>query len=321
MAYYTGTANSYADLRSSLLTHAQADGWVLTGDVLSKEGVFFRITATAESVACLGCESNAVGNPAPHVVQIGRMVNYTMYGTLYRREISWPCTYHVFGFDSELYLVVNYDLVRYQWMAFGKTTLSVPGKGGWCGATYGSVPGNHGPTTGAARFIGIGPSDGGFWGAPAGLTSAALFWVTGYHYQPAAWNWFVNHDLDGLGWYFAPGGNAPSRDFIGIRYLSELLTRQPNLWNSEAALLPLRCYIERPSFKSSMLVDLAHARHVRLDNCEPGDVLTIGPDRWMVFPWYTKDAARRNGTAYSTSDLSGTDHSGTLGWAIRYEGP
>lgn len=301
MAYYSGTASSLADLRTALLTHAQADGWVLTGDVLSKAGVYFQILVTAKNITCLGCEDNAVSNPAPGVVQIGTVWEKTGYTT---RLISFPCNYEVFGFTQELYLVVNYDVDTYQWMAFGKSSVAgLPGQGGWCGATIGSsVPdgGTEGP-------ISIGPTQGG---SSYPTTSGALFW-TSISTQACARNAWVNSGLDSHGWTWK-GAAADSP--IGIRHLSPLVALQPSSWNSESTLLPLRAYKERPSYKSSLVADLVNARIFRIDNMAPGDILTLGPDQWKVYPWHRKNILVRDG-GIST----GVNHSGTFGWAIRYE--
>lgn len=273
------------------------------GRVLSKSGVFFRIGERATNITCLGCESNVVANPAPGVVSIGRIFQSSVYGN---RDISYPCNYEVFGFAQELYLVANYDVDSYQWMAFGKSTVpGLPGQGGWCGASLGVL--------GEAYFsypnpIYILPAGGGT--VNNGNTTAALFWTTLANLSSAQNGW-VNHGLDAHGWTW--NGTAASIP-VGIRHISTLVTTQPSAWNSEAVLLPIRAYKERPSYKSSLIADLANARLVRVDNLAPGDILTIGSDRWKTFPWYRRDITARDGG-------SGINHSGTFGWAIRYEGP
>jgi hypothetical protein len=301
MAYYSGTAASLTALRTALLTHAQADGWVLTGDVLSRAGVFFQIQETATNVTCLGCEDNAVLNPAPNVVSIGRIYQRSGYPT---REMTFPCNYEVFGFAQELYLVANYDTDSYQWMGFGKST--VPGlikPGGWCAATIGLFA----VQTARADAIDITAIGGGGYDC----TTAAAFWHTGgTNWSPVRNSW-VNHGLDGHGWtYNGTLSSVPP----GIRSSVPLIGVQPSVWNSESTLLPIRAFKQRPSFKSSMIVDLSNARHFRVDNVTPGDIITIGSDKWQVFPWYRKNLAVRNGGFE-------INHTGTFGWAIRYEGP
>lgn len=318
MAYYSGTANSLTALRTALLTHAQADGWTLTGNVLSKAGVFFQIDETATNIRCLGCESNAVANPAPGVVMIGRIYAQSGYPT---REITYPCNYEVFGFAEELYLVVNYDSDAYQWLSFGKSSVpGLPGQGGWCAAIIGSAIPNHAPPGGYISgpvYLDM--------GGPSGITTAggafsacAIAGNVTNSVLTLALNIHVNSGLDGDGWKpWAGTGYLP----IGMHACSELLWQQPSAWNSESALLPIRLYKQRPSFRISSILDLAHARYIRMDNLAPGDVLTLGGDRWKVFPWYRKDAARRNGSGTAVAGVFSYNHTGTFGWAIRYEGP
>lgn len=311
MAYYSGTAASLTALRTALLTHAQADGWTLTGNVLSKAGVYFNITETATHISCIGCESDAVANPAPEAVRIGRIWAAAGSPT---REIVFPCNYEVFGFARELYLIVNYDVTRYQWLAFGKSTAHVPGAGGWCGATGGSTTSANKSAYGNDYILHIRPDAGGT--SSYNTNCCALFWNSVGSLSSARNAW-VNHGLDGHQWMW---GSATNSAQIGIRHNTPLNSTQPSAWSSESVLLPIRAYKERPDYKSSLIADLEHARLVRLDNLSPGDVLTIGSDKWKVFPWYTKNAAQRDGPV----DASGggpLDHSGTLGWAIRYEGP
>lgn len=278
------------------------------GRVLSKAGVFFRIGETATNITCLGGESNTVTNPAPGTVQIGKIYERSGYPI---REISFPCNYEVFGFSQELYLVVNYDIDSYQWMAFGKTTVpGIPGQGGWCGATLGSLIAN-GEFNGVYEPISYwhNTNDSLYINASY-QTTAQLFGGSGSPGKsyPTYKNAWVNHGLDGHGWGYGtdyPPGTLPSL---------ELQWQQPSVWNSEATLLPMRSYKQRPSFKISLLTDMEHSRRIRIDNLSPGDILVLGSDKWKVFPWYVKNSAVRNGAGAA-------NHSGTFGWAIRYEGP
>ena len=43
MAYVTGAAASFADLKTAIQNAATANGWTLTSDVLSKDGCFFKL--------------------------------------------------------------------------------------------------------------------------------------------------------------------------------------------------------------------------------------------------------------------------------------
>lgn len=282
------------------------------GRVLSKNGTFFRLGYTATNVTILGGENNLVANPAPNVVSVGRLWARTGQTT---REITYPCNYEVFGFAQELYMVINYDVDSYQWMAFGKTTVpGIPGQGGWCGATMGAYTG---PTTETATVapIRMDLMGGGLsnTGGPKQI-APALFWYRNTStnlFNPECRNVWVNSNLDSHGWKW---GATADYEPIGARAIGRMLSMLPNGWNSETVLLPIRGFKERESYKASLVADLQHARYTRVDNHAPGAIITIGSDKWKLFPFYRKDLTARD---------AGTNinHTGTLGWAIRYEGP
>ncbi|WPP47086.1 hypothetical protein [Pseudomonas sp. AN-1] len=305
MAYYTGTANDMAALRQVLIDACVLEGWSWDAgaEVLSKGGLYLRATLSADGLSLLGRTSAAAGS-APNAVRIGKLFQKVGQPTY---DIEFPATYEIFAHPGEVYLVVNYAADRYQWAAFGQSTVDgMSGTGMWFAATSAQlVAGSPGGTQTA-------PIDIGLTGTGAGsiLTSAAPFWARSSNYATVN-NGFVHSDLDGQGWQMGAGANL--NDF-GIAPAATLLGILPNSWNSEAVLLPIRVYKARSANKISLVADLEHARYTRVDNYEPGQVIAIGDDRWKVFPFYRKNAAVRSGGA-------GINHTGTFGWAIRYEGP
>lgn len=299
MAYYTGIANNMTAVRQALIDACSGAGWAWdsTNEVLSKGALFLRLQIVTGYLTLLG-RTAAGGGDAPSVVQIGPA------GVT---GLPFPLTYHLFAFATEVYLVVNYSVDRYQWMAFGQSDVSaLPGTGTWVGASLGASIRTD--SDGIANLGASGSSSGGYH---ANSGSLALFWGSNSADSADA-NGFVHHDLDGRGWDLAGGQGASYR--IGIGHLTPLVGVLPNTWNSEAVLLPLRCYVPRPSGKVSLVADLQNARVTRVDHYTPGQVIGIGSDRWKIFPWYRKSTASRNG-GFEIA------HTGTFGWAIRYEGP
>ncbi len=118
----------------------------------------------------------------------------------------------------------------------------------------------------------------------------------------------INHGLDGVSW------NPPASILNCAHAIQPLTAVLPNAWNSAAALLPVQVWLPRADNKVSMVVDMVHIRYVRVDNHAPGEVITIGSDRWKVFPFYRKNVAVRDAG-------SSVDHTGTFGFAVRYDGP
>lgn len=318
MAYYTGSVTSINALRQALIDACVAEGWAwdAANSVLSKAAVFTRVTATTDSLLFLGRTSLLAGD-APNTVAIGRLCNTSGQPTF---DFTWPAEYHIFVFGSpaEVYLVVRYGVDIFQWAAFGQSSVAgMSGTGMWIGATLGG------------QIALVLTSDSGL--AYLSAQTGGLDNGSGYRYLSPAWgysnstttagstarNLFVHSDLDAQAWLLQQSLTAAG---VGVSSITELISAQPSAWNSEAALLPMRAWKVRPSNRVSLVADLSNARHIRLDNYEPTQVIEIGAERWMVFPWLRKNTAERAGTF-----IGGTNrlrsHSGTFGWAIRYEGP
>lgn len=315
MAYYSGAASDLSGLRSALVNACVFEGWAWDGgsEVLSKGDLFLKLQVTAESLTLLGRTSAAAGD-APNIVRIGQLFN-SPTGPTY--QFSWPTAWELFVFTDpdEVYLVVNYDVDRYQWCAFGQSSVQgLPGTGMWFGATIGPAIIFDGNYNYDPFYI---ASESGGYDSTYGVvgTSGALAYNTCRSYRStASANFWLHSDLDAQGWLLNEKGST--YEPIGIRYLTELLKTQPNTWNSEAVLLPLRAFKVRPENRTSLTMDLQNARHLRIDNYAAGEVITLGSDQWKVFPWHRKHIESRDGDSYR-----GIDHTGTFGWAIRYEGP
>lgn len=301
MAYFSGSAVDMAAVRTALVNACTAEGWSWDSgtEVLSKGALFLRLQVVGGYLTLMGRTSASAGD-APNVVRIGQIGS---------APITYPLSYEVFVFTSEVFLVVNYSVDIYQWAAFGQSSVSgLSGSGMWIGASTGPTNDN------AGVGVSISPTGGGAIGSDR--TSAALFWSTVYpaSSQQAHRNAYVHSDLDGEGWLL---NHASGSSLVGVQASAPLVGIMPNSWNSEAVLLPIRAYKLRPASKISLVADLENARYVRVDNYAPGEVIALGPDRWKVFPWYRKNVAARNGFTGG----SGEPHSGTLGWAVLYEGP
>jgi hypothetical protein len=57
------------------------------------------------------------------------------------------------------------------------------------------------------------------------------------------------------------------------------------------------------------VLECAHARFVSIANLDDQQIITLGTDKWKVYPWM------RRGAAYD-----GLNSSGNCGHAIRYDG-
>lgn len=293
MAYYSGSAGDMAAVRAALVSACTAEGWSWDAgtEVLSKSSIYARIRVVSGYLELLGRTSAGSGD-APSVVRIGQL------GVT---PVTWPAAYEVFVFDTEVYLVINYSIDYYQWCAFGGSNVEgLPGTGMWLGAT---LEANN--ATGISITNSTGDNSNN-------TVTPALFWATNIQLESRNRNCYVNSGFDSEGWNLTLAGGVNQ---VGVSQLVPLIGLLPNSWNSEAVLLPIRCYKRRPSSKISLVADLEHARYTRVDNYLPGQVIIIGADRWKVFPWYLKNIVGRDG------GNGGISHTGTFGWAIRYEGP
>ena len=137
----------------------------------------------------------------------------------------------------------------------------------------------------------------------------APFWNAGTWQANSGYNSYV-YDTE-LGW--APTATIYN-DGSSIAYKVPLISRAASAWSSETILIPISCFKVQASSKVSLICDLQDSRYIRLNNYEPGQIITLGNDRWVVYPFYKKNTATPDGGV-------GIDHSGTFGWAIRYDGP
>jgi hypothetical protein len=318
MAYYSGVANNVNDLLNALRNSAVSDGWTLTGNVLSKGTMYIETQVSYGNLKARAGINSSMGSPCPwqHIGYVTKSTQSTPC------DITYPCNWEFHGHSQEVYFVVNFAVDRYQFLAFGKSTVpGLSGVGTWIGASVGAVLDELGGSTYSFTTpISIfGYGGGGNYGSGYQYITMSLFGQThSVEENGMATPGYVHHDLDGYGWRVEPSSSSIyypfGRQWIATTSDTGPYMFQPSAWNAEAVLLPLRCYFRRPSSMLSLIVDCEHARLLRIDNLTPGDVLTLGSDKWKVYPWHRKNTAARNGGNY-------IDHTGTFGWAVRYLGP
>lgn len=296
MAYEIGMSGSLTDLRDSLFLALSSHGWSVSGNIVSKGAVFVEILVSGSYLTIKG------GTGASGGALTGTTSNLSRLGPLAGQVLAWPAQYRIFIHTApdEVYLVLNWGIDFYEYIAFGQSSVAgLGGTGAWFSASLGET----------MTFINMSPVGGGapgynLHGGPA------LFWLTNSDSAGFMQNSWIHHGLDGGGWSGVSAGAGP----IAVQAAMPHMSRQPNAWNSEAILLPIQPHVYRPSNKVSLVADLAHARYLRIDNLDPNQILELGPDRWQVFPWFRKNNDARDGGP-------SVAHSGSLGWAIRYDGP
>lgn len=321
MAYYDGSANSFADLRTALFNACIANGWTLTNDVLSKGTAFVKLTISAADTGDTGIgiimqggtgySAGALVDPSPITPRLGAPSQDISL-------VTWPMTYfiHIFGSPDEVFMVVRYNVDYYLWLSFGVSNVAGLGSSGlWLSAVSRRKRGNNGPA------INITPTSGGSIGSDHpnpifGASTGAMFWNTSTNFDVGSYQDTICSGLDGVLWPSRLNGQSEMSvgSFQAVQPASPHIARSPSPWNGEAILVPIHGYVGRASNKISLVVDVRNARYVRVDNYAPGQIIQLGSDKWIIYPFYRKNSAVRNGGA-------GIDHTGTFGWAIRYDGP
>lgn len=98
-----------------------------------------------------------------------------------------------------------------------------------------------------------------------------------------------------------------------------LISRQPNIFNSEAVLLPIVCTIFSDSSKLKIVSEINNARYLRINNYEPEQIIILGDEKWKVYPFYKKNSLVPNGGTSLTHRHIWLGN--PLRWAINYGKP
>lgn len=295
MPYLTGTANSFNDLLTALQNACTANGYALNGNVLSKGTLFTEVTYVNQAYPALRVQGGTgqsggvlSGRSDTQAAQMGIA---TTGGTLGANAFTFPVNYyiHILTNPDEVYLVVNLNGTQYQYVAFGQSSVGgLVGTGNWYA---GSAPAQN-QASGGVDIHNI----GGFM--QSGSINAGLFQgLSGY---PGSQNGAVDHELDSATWNLGGAGAWPD--------VFALLSNTPSSWNGESVLVPVTVYAQRPSNLITCVAELGHARFVMLNNLQDQQIITLGSDKWKVYPWWMRSVGTNTGT-------------GTYGHAFRYDGP
>ena len=296
MAYQTGTEASPTTLKSTIETFATTNGWTLLTDVLSKGSSNVRLT----DIDADQMDIEGANNAAFTLEVCPQKAKIDIASTL------WPVTYRMFslGTPDFIAVVLQYSSSRIQMLWFGDITKY----GTWTGGNwFGAAKGENHTSTDSFNLHPIVTNTNTPPGAP--------FWGTtntssGYSPQRAS---FVHAEIDGYIWPGA-GDEGPWPSFPEVA--DPIHQRQPNVWNDQSVLLPMWLNMPRASSLYSPIGHVAHMRSIRIDNYDLGEIITLGSDKWMLFPWHQKNVAERDGPPGASGS-----HTGTFGVAISYDGP
>ncbi len=322
MAYVTGTASSYANLLTAIQTALTANGWTNTSGVLSKGTTHVLLRAAnpfstgsqTNIIASIGNSSSGgalTGTPAPTAVRMGTFSNVVNSG-----DFVFPCTYRIFINTSpdEVYIYVNYNTDMYQWLAWGKSpTPGSSGNGTWLAGTFGALP--TGTTTNVNSVLGAANA---FYIANTGAAGSVNTTSAGLFMNSVSYSSLGGSNSQSIIHSGTAGDNGWSvftnRSELPNAYeaLGDLMRYSPNAWNGQSTLFKINISIPVGSNKVQMCGELAHARLIKINFIDVGSIITLGSDKWMIFPCFRKGSAELNGTG---------DTTGFFGHALRYDGP
>lgn len=351
MSYATGTANSLTDLLTALRNACVAAGWTLSGDVLHKGTCYAEVKigtlgetgAPANGMIFVrpgnGKDgSNNLTDPATAGTGCGIGTIRAVQNVNSYPDWDWPVSYHIHVHASpdEVFLLVNYGgATKWQYLTFGQSPApGCAGTGNWAASTVAEArttgsyqgedtvcasPNGTGPSGYYSTRTGVGP----FWfltgwGSTTSYGQAPFYFHGAVEFTTGAPVW--SGTIEMLQSASATTTYQANRTISACPTGRYPLSRTPNAWNGETLLVPIQLVSSRADFKVSLVGRLAHIRMCRNDFIEDGAVITLGPDKWKVYPCFKKNTEYRDG--YVSGSIGPTSgHSGTMAMAIRYDGP
>lgn len=310
MSFISGTATSFTDLRDSLINGLVANGWSSSGPVVWKGSSYFELTVADTYMQIYGGTGQiggVISGKSPYGARLG--------GTF----MTFPVNYdlHVFANPDEAYLVVNYSTTYYQQISFGTSSIEGAGYGPWFTGPSSTAYG-PGPTNGISLEV-----------TPSKVATFAYFTISPMSFglfhsgtcSGECGSSFIYTDANGTpGWYgFGSGANSSRLNDHGApSIVAGLLSSSPGTFNSGTILLPIKATLDMGSNGKAVVACPINARYCRIDNLTPGDIINFGSERWKIYPWLSKNEVIRNGAyAYISTPSS---HSGTFGFAVKYQG-
>lgn len=286
MPYVSATVGSVADLLTTIQNACTANDWTLSaGGVLSHAGCYAELKVASGAITIRGGTGVDGGGNLTGATNKGTGKLAVQVGPA---AIVWPIRAEVFvnADPDEVYVVITYATNYFQAIGWGRSAMpGLVGSGNWyCGVNGGTYAGFT--TT-------LGENNTGNGDGVCSLFARRDFSsVNGTH--------GVDHSLDGPSW----------ADANALADMGGIIARQPNTWDQEAVLIPIRVYASRAGGFISPVLECAHARFVNIANLGDGQTITLGADRWRVYP------AWHRGTAFLSNAGSWW-----LGHAFRYDGP
>jgi len=297
MAYNTGICNSFDELKTALISCCVSNGWTSTTDsagkdVIYKDNLYVMVETLSYCLRIAGRTGVSEGSTPTYV----GITDFYNDGDPWPGNVEFPVTYFCFTYASvdEVYFVIKYNN-KYQWLAFGKSNIALPGTGLWIAGTaglYGTTKSKYNIPSYISTSTGSSQS-----------TAPALFWMA-YNYYSATYNyygfknyWLHSNINPNYPWSLAQD-NYESYAPVGKNYLNSYLSGQPNRFNQQSLLLPILVNHAHSVYSGyySLVAQLQNARHIVMSYIDPETVLYHGVEQWVVFPHFARTGTPNTGT-------------------------
>jgi hypothetical protein len=318
MAYETGTAASADDLIDRLDTFAAANGWTVDfngtwtsgrATLINRGGLHFGFYSdnTAGTTTDPGPRIIVRTYPGPYVGASAPQSQANLSSAnVYSNNMPSPLlAYYFYALGDYIHVVVEAFSPSFRHFGVGRLQqVGAYTDGAYC----------H-----AARWSYQSSSPQQLW-QPGSSHHAIPFDDQNSSGNTSQFGTCVRVDLAATPEYWYTQNTRNTRLFGGFRRSSTtdtstthpysafgnaLIDMRPSEITGRAILVPATLAVPRGSSKYSFIGAPPDLRFVRIDNLNPGEVLTVGTDEWVCFP------VRRKGTA------AGQEASGNYGYAYR----
>lgn len=316
MPFQTGTATSFVNLLDTLRLFATGNGWTENSWVspalsLQKGTIYANLNATSTELqmkGSLGYSGAAAWNAQPSTHAPVPRIRDGWYGT-----VTWPAIYWLFSHASpdDIVVVLRYQPTRFLYFTFGQLLKygTYPGGEYYAASSESTTSGNEDTGQRAAQVPFLTSSD---------LANfAGLFWRRTYvNSLSVGIPDLIHAEIDSNTWG-GPVSHQSSAAIIPgrIQFLASssdhtypLQNRLVSAFNGLATLQPIEVFALRPDAHYSPLGRVEHLRYANVINHNPADIIDIGGQKWMLFPWTEKGGP---------GDSAGQHY----GYAVKYDGP
>lgn len=300
MAYVAGSASNMGEIAAAIIAACAANGWTQEDSIVYRDDCHMKLTAAGDVLTALvglGHTGSTITTPAPGATYLRNPVS--------TQVLTWPMAYHIHVVADEVYVFCNWAVDFWIQLGFGQSPVTgMSGTGVWAAGVAWTSTSNLN-----WNQYGAGILSGG-WYSGANNNPHMGFFQTQNGTDGAGVGSCVHHGL--AGWSLSSAQPSCNNGSLLLCAYENPATNS----TGQATLVPIQPWISRGNSKVSIVADLRHARFVRMDNLAPAEVVTIGDQQWKCYPVYRKNAAQRLGV--SGSEI--VPHSGTFGYAIRYDG-